>query len=295
MRNNWNTCPKCRAEGYLTGITQPQSQTAQGIEDKIREKFKSEFGRKMETLEVFAMKYSLEQARYAAQSQGIGKSVHYTDGSISREIEEHPAAMPTDIEDKVQATIDRMKSQKHKCEYGFDDEDIGSKSWDKAQDEAHEIDKIIDALELVRSLGFVKEWSGKLIIDKPAAMPVNEALENISRWKSVLHEIWHCGHAGLGKKGGTYLDEVHIGFKTKGGSVTFLDLVTEIYRYDTAALTPAIGDEEREKELLSQGLDLCVRGRLIDENPSSPIWIENQYHKSLSEWETKVRDYLNAK
>jgi hypothetical protein len=62
--------------------------------------------------------------------------------------------------------------------------------------------------------------------------------------------------------------------------------------------------------LLSQGLDLCVRARQMDEanqkltvwqiqNPhvsrsaTIPLWAEDQYQKDLADWESRARKALS--
>ncbi len=66
---------------------------------------------------------------------------------------------------------------------------------------------------------------------------------------------------------------------------------------------------DRIRTLLSEGLDLCVRARKLDEsarelvewqmrNPhvsksaTIPIWAEEQYQSDLSDWEARARKAL---
>lgn len=76
------------------------------------------------------------------------------------------------------------------------------------------------------------------------------------------------------------------------------------------------GREARLETLLSEGLDLCVRARKIDQGlvdqsirdrfPKSAaafpeqysrsgtphLWVQDQYDKDLEAWERRARDYL---
>lgn len=46
------------------------------------------------------------------------------------------------------------------------------------------------------------------------------------------------------------------------------------------------------KQLLSEGLDLCVRARLMDSADTFPLWLEEQYQADLAAWEAKSRHHL---
>lgn len=68
--------------------------------------------------------------------------------------------------------------------------------------------------------------------------------------------------------------------------------------------------EERNQlwELLSQGLDLCIRARKIDEaylehqmkkigwtggrSMTPHVWVQQQYDDDLADWEARVRKHL---
>jgi hypothetical protein len=61
-----------------------------------------------------------------------------------------------------------------------------------------------------------------------------------------------------------------------------------------AAALRAQAEVTRERDrLLSEGLDLCVRGRVIDAHSGNvPLWIVEGYHAALAEWETRARAAL---
>lgn len=57
------------------------------------------------------------------------------------------------------------------------------------------------------------------------------------------------------------------------------------------------------KQLLSDGLDLCVRAQAMDAQDRTaaqmsshsmtlPLWVQDQYDKDLAEWERSARHHL---
>jgi len=176
--------------------TQPQSQTAQGIEGRNSLARKMRYDRLAEYALAMRQRFldlgfdvpimegvTNEEIdlRYAAQSQGIGKPLHYTDGSISREIEDDQPRGPHYAANS----------------YGI----VSGRSPEEA--------------------------AGKLLLaTPPAAMPVNEALEDI-RYIRKQVKTWHLNECEKNE-----LEKTH----------------AAIHRIE-AALTPAIGDEEREAAL----------------------------------------------